>query len=152
MNSNEIDKIFMNSNGIDKILMESSRKQLIEVMYSALSIMQRYNESTVGYCVEEAMKNYDLIPLEKDEIEFGIGTIMPTDATLYVSYKDIHKEFGIEGDSWKIVSFVLNSYRKLHNKQTCDNFVIDTKHYAYPILKHLIDSNTVDDEINNEKD
>lgn len=147
----------MNSNEIDKILMKSEigKEQLIEVMYNALSIMQRYNGNTADYCVEEAMKDNNLIHSsteEKDEIEFGIGRIMPTDATFYVSYRNIHKEFGIDGDSWKIVSFVLNSYRKLYDKPSCDDFVIDIKHDAYPILKHLIDNNTVDDEINDEED
>ena len=147
MNSYEINEILMKT-GVDK-------EQLIEVMYNALSIMQRYNGNTVDYCVEEAMRDNNLIHLptkEKNLIEFGVGTIMPTDATLYVSCGNIHKEFGIEGDSWKIVSFVLNSYRKKYNKPACSDFVIDIKHYAYPILKHLIDSNTVDDEINDEED
>lgn len=41
---------FMDSYEINKTLMKSnvSKKQLIKIMYDALSIMQRYNGNTVG--------------------------------------------------------------------------------------------------------
>lgn len=145
----------MNSYEIDKILMKSNvnKEQLIEVMYNALSIMQRCNGNTVDCCVEEAMKDNNLIRLpakEKDEIKFGIGTITPANVTLYVDYKGIHKEFSVGSDSWKTASFVYDAYNCYGYNNSDDYFIIDQKHNAYPILKRLIDSNTDDDEINGE--
>lgn len=143
MNSNEIDKILMKSN-VDK-------EQLIEIMYSALSIMQHYNGNTADFCVEKVMKDHNLIH-SKDKIKFGIGMPMSTDTTLYVQCNGIYKEFSPRNDSWKTVSFVYDVYNG-HEHDNPDNyFIIDKDHDSYPILKHLIDNNTVDDEINNEKD
>lgn len=61
----------MDSYEINKILMKSnvSKKQLIEIMYDALSIMQRYNGNTVGHCLEEAIRSNNLKSAIVDEIK-----------------------------------------------------------------------------------
>lgn len=46
----------------------------------------------------------------------GIGRIGPTDCSLYLSDGDTTKEFGIDSESWKMVSSImaaLCAYRKL---------------------------------------
>lgn len=69
-----------NIDNIDKILMENSvsKEQIIEIMYSALSIMQRYNGNTVEYCLEEAIKDSDLsvTPEKNKEDHSEISEIM----------------------------------------------------------------------------
>lgn len=69
---------------------------------------------------------------------FGIDQVYPTDCTLYITDSEISKTFGIDSESWKMVSALrlfIPSER-----------IADT-HDAAAIARHLLYSNTSQDEI-----
>jgi len=75
---------------------------------------------------------------EKERYEFGIDQVYPTDCTLFITNGKTHKVFGIDGESWKMVSCL----RRLHPSGK-----ISGNHDAASIARHLLHSNTLEDEI-----
>jgi hypothetical protein len=70
--------------------------------------------------------------------EFGIDQVYPTDCTLYITDGEISKTFGIDGESWKMVS-ALRLF--IPSEKLADN------HDVAAIARHLLYSNTSQDEI-----
>ena len=69
---------------------------------------------------------------------FGIAKIYPTDCTLYITDNKITKTFGIDSESWKMVSVLRTMFPK---EKLLDN------HDAASIARHLLYSDTSLDEI-----
>lgn len=84
---------------------------------------------------------------------FGVERVAPTDCSLFITDGKIHKVFGIDGESWKMVSSLMilgslipDQYNEIHC--ACKSAVeISDNHDAASIARHLLYSNTSEDEI-----
>ena len=80
--------------------------------------------------------------MEKEKVKtykFGIDKVYPTDCTLYITDGKISKTFGIDGESWKMVSALMIMFKP------CEE--VPDNHDAASIARHLLYSNTSSDEI-----
>lgn len=75
--------------------------------------------------------------------EFGIDQVYATDCTLYITDGEISKTFGVDSDSWKMVSAL---------RLFVPSEKIEDNHDAASIARHLLYSNTRQDEFCAEED
>ena len=99
-----------------------------ELSEKGLSDINKSTESPARKLNDGKIKRY----------RFGISKVCPTDCTLFITDRKIYKVFGIDSESWKMVS----SLRKLSPSGE-----IPDNHDAASIARHLLYSNVSEDEI-----
>ena len=81
--------------------------------------------------------------MNKPQLTIGLGYEGPTDSCLTLSDEETTKEFGIEGDSWRILSRI--AWKR--TRFTRYPIIIWPDEPEYKELRELLDKDTREDEV-----